>query len=53
MNIDDVKRALPSIFAIRMRRRPECIERIVRDEYLRADAEAEDFAEVAWYLRMY
>lgn len=52
MNIDDVKRALPSIFAMHMRR-PEHVERVMREEYLHADAEVEDFAEVAWYLRLY
>lgn len=52
MNIDDVKRALPGIFAMRMRRSGH-IDRIVREEYLRADAEVEDFSEVAWYLRIY
>lgn len=52
MNIDDVKRALPGIFAMHIRRQ-EHRDRIVREEYLHADAEVEDFAEVAWYLRMY
>jgi FMN phosphatase YigB (HAD superfamily) len=52
MNIDDVKRALPGIFAMHVRRNVDA-ERNVREEYLRADAEVEDFAEVAWYLRMY
>lgn len=52
MNIDDVKRALPSLFAMHMRR-PSYTNRPLKEEFLRADAETEDFAEVAWYLRMY
>jgi FMN phosphatase YigB (HAD superfamily) len=52
-NIDDVKRALPGIFAIHMCRSGDQSERVIPEEYIRADVVAEDFSEVAWYLRMY